>query len=701
MTIEEFKTTGKEKSPHNPADYPEQDHDQDLKDSQSDVPKDFEPDKDKIAEDAAVKKAMGSQSPNGLKIAEDLASQGVHGTTSGIQSSVGATESNELAEAVDAGIGIGELIGGAATGNVQMLADGATKTAKGAKILVILLLGLILFFEVIWFMVAHPVSLIKYLMTGEMEFTSEDSQFWQNWIDAQNEIGILEGIKFQYLKAYEEAVLDSDYPQSIKDTILNFENNFENEIQEAISVQWNPTQLATYQSLAEKNGKLFIGDGYNTASNMTDAAVQNFISNSGNKTTTIRNSTVTDKEVTETPEGGGWTTYDIYTETVKTTILSPMKQDISQAIVVSGNKIYSDSTDGLSTEDTVLLYSCASVLASNEIIEKDYASLEELIYTYQNTKELTMNKLDEILDSDNLFICKEPTVVSTRESIKIYHAYTFKYKVEKTCVYSSYMENSSGVRINESSWPTTESHTYNETKYYVETINVTHKATTYRIERRDTENILYKGTTLSLSDIKGGYTGGDTDVESFIAQSIGMAETALSERYDFLFTFDGNKGFDFDGSSGSTGFSDWILPIEESSIYMRIHVTQTFRQYNNHTGIDFILIDSASKNISLDKPVYAVASGTVLTCRYDTNYGNMVEIQHSNGIVSRYAHMNKLANLTVGAEIQQGAQVGTIGETGNFAKGVHLHLSFEDGHGTYKFIDPETILDIPPYAISR
>ncbi len=660
-------------------------------------------DQQKAAEDTAVKKGMGSPSADGLKMAEDLTSQGVHTITSGIQTSAGraGTESHELAEAVDAGIGIGELIGGAATGNAQMLADGASKTAKGAKILVILLLGLILFFEVIWFMVSHPVSMIKYLMTGDMGLTSEESQFWQDWIDAQNEIGILEGIKFQYLKAYEEAVSDSNYPESIKDTILNFENNFENEMLEAVTVQWNPAQLATYQSLADKNGKLFVGDGYDTLSDMSDVAVQDFISNTANKTTSIKNSTVSHTDVDTTPEGGGWTTYDLVTKTVKTTVLAPIQSDTGRSIVVSGNKIISDSTDGLSTDDCVLLYSCASVLASNEIIEKDYATLEELIYSYQNTKELTMNKLDEIIDSDNLFVCKTPTVTTTREAIRIYHAYSFSYKVETTYVYHSYMENTNGVRINESSLTTTDSQTYNEMKYYVETIHVTHKATTYRIERRDTENILYKGTTLSLSDIKGGYTGGDSDVESFIAQTVGMAETALSERYNFLFTFDGTNGFDFDSSSNQTGKGDWILPVEETTRQMKLHVTQTFRQYNNHTGIDFILIDSVSKNISLDKPVYAVADGIVLTCRYDTNYGNMVEIQHSNGIVSRYAHMNKLAKLAIGTEVRQGAQVGTIGETGNFAKGVHLHLSFENGHGTYNFIDPETILDIPAYAISR
>ncbi len=674
-TIDEFKTTGT----------------------------DIHPDRQKAIEDAAVKKGMGSPSPDGLKMAEDLTSHGVHTVTSGIQTSAGraGTESHELAEAVDAGIGIGELIGGAATGNAQMLADGASKTAKGAKILVILLLGLILFFEVIWFMVAHPGSMIKYLMTGDMGLTSEESQFWQDWIDAQNEIGILEGIKFQYLKAYEEAVSDSNYPESIKDTILNFENNFENEMLEAVTVQWNPAQWATYQTLLEKKGKLFIGSGYDVPSDMSADAVQNFISNTANKTTSIKNSTASHTDVDTTPEGGGWTTYNLVTQTVKTTILSPMQSDTGRSILVSGNKILSDSTDGLSTEDCVLLYSCASVLASNEIIEKDYATLEELIYSYQNVKELTMNKLDEIVDSDHLFTCRPPKTEVKTENFQIYHAYTFRYKVETTTVYSSYMEHTSGIRMDESSYSTTSSQIYNETKYYIETIHVTHRATTYKIERRDTENILYKGTTLSLSDIKGGYTGGDSDVESFIAQTVGMAETALSERYNFLFTFDGTNGFDFDSSSNQTGKGDWILPVEETSRQMKLHVTQTFRQYNNHTGIDFILIDSVSKNISLDKPVYAVADGIVLTCRYDTNYGNMVEIQHSNGLVSRYAHMNKLAKLTMGTEVRQGAQVGTIGETGNFAKGVHLHLSFENGHGTYNFIDPETILEIPAYAISR
>ncbi|MGH6817737.1 MAG: M23 family metallopeptidase [Methylovirgula sp.] len=82
-----------------------------------------------------------------------------------------------------------------------------------------------------------------------------------------------------------------------------------------------------------------------------------------------------------------------------------------------------------------------------------------------------------------------------------------------------------------------------------------------------------------------------------------------------------------------------------------------------HTGVD--LIDG------YDAPVRATAAGRVVSAGFDGGYGNMVEIDHGNGLSTRYAHLSSI-DVVPGQNVRFGTVVGHVGATGR-ATGPHLH----------------------------
>ncbi|HXW41239.1 MAG TPA: M23 family metallopeptidase [Xanthobacteraceae bacterium] len=82
-----------------------------------------------------------------------------------------------------------------------------------------------------------------------------------------------------------------------------------------------------------------------------------------------------------------------------------------------------------------------------------------------------------------------------------------------------------------------------------------------------------------------------------------------------------------------------------------------------HTGIDF--------RGDVGEPVHATAAGTVTIAGWDAGYGKMVEIDHGNGLASRYAHLSEI-DVSVGDKVRIGEIVGRIGSTGR-STGPHLH----------------------------
>jgi murein DD-endopeptidase MepM/ murein hydrolase activator NlpD len=82
-----------------------------------------------------------------------------------------------------------------------------------------------------------------------------------------------------------------------------------------------------------------------------------------------------------------------------------------------------------------------------------------------------------------------------------------------------------------------------------------------------------------------------------------------------------------------------------------------------HTGIDL--------REDYGAPVRATAMGTVTFAGADGGYGNLVEVDHGNGLSTRYAHLSSIT-VREGQKVSEGTVLGHIGETGR-ATGPHLH----------------------------
>lgn len=82
-----------------------------------------------------------------------------------------------------------------------------------------------------------------------------------------------------------------------------------------------------------------------------------------------------------------------------------------------------------------------------------------------------------------------------------------------------------------------------------------------------------------------------------------------------------------------------------------------------HAGQDFAAATGT--------PVFATAGGVVLSAGWGGGYGNLVQVDHGNGLVTRYAHLSEIL-VSQGQPVAVGARVGLVGSTGR-STGAHLH----------------------------
>lgn len=83
-----------------------------------------------------------------------------------------------------------------------------------------------------------------------------------------------------------------------------------------------------------------------------------------------------------------------------------------------------------------------------------------------------------------------------------------------------------------------------------------------------------------------------------------------------------------------------------------------------HEGVDFVVPQGT--------PIHAAASGIVVYAAMHPQYGNLVEIDHGNDILTRYAHASKLM-VEVGQVVKRGQLLSLVGSTGR-STGNHLHF---------------------------
>ncbi len=118
------------------------------------------------------------------------------------------------------------------------------------------------------------------------------------------------------------------------------------------------------------------------------------------------------------------------------------------------------------------------------------------------------------------------------------------------------------------------------------------------------------------------------------------------------------------GSHGSVNGIAISNPLKTSPLITSRFGERSSSRSSSHTGLDLA--------VSLGTSIYPIASGTVVTASYQGSYGNMIVIDHGNGVQSYYAHCNSI-NVSVGESVTTDTVIGTVGSTGN-STGPHLHL---------------------------
>jgi murein DD-endopeptidase MepM/ murein hydrolase activator NlpD len=100
-------------------------------------------------------------------------------------------------------------------------------------------------------------------------------------------------------------------------------------------------------------------------------------------------------------------------------------------------------------------------------------------------------------------------------------------------------------------------------------------------------------------------------------------------------------------------------------------------------------------------PVTAVKSGTIISVGASGDYGNLIRIDHGDGVETRYAHLSKM-DVKVGDIVSKGQKIGAVGSTGR-STGPHLHYEVLKGG---KKIDPDSMKElyvnpvVPDYKVA-
>lgn len=134
----------------------------------------------------------------------------------------------------------------------------------------------------------------------------------------------------------------------------------------------------------------------------------------------------------------------------------------------------------------------------------------------------------------------------------------------------------------------------------------------------------------------------------------------------------------------------YVVPMKNATIAKdysasELQFNDTLKQWEIHKAIDFIANE--------DKNVYAISNGTVSNIY--TNYleGTVIEISHSNGLVSVYKSLNKDVSVAVGDKVSAGQVIGNVSSSmaQELNSGNHLHFELlKDG----KKINPNDYLDL-------
>lgn len=133
----------------------------------------------------------------------------------------------------------------------------------------------------------------------------------------------------------------------------------------------------------------------------------------------------------------------------------------------------------------------------------------------------------------------------------------------------------------------------------------------------------------------------------------------------------GTKGgyYCFEGQSKRRAFLASPLEFSRVSSGFSGRMHPLLKQWQQHQGIDYAAPSGT--------PVRSVGDGVVESTGSKNGYGNVVEVRHSGGRTTLYAHLRRI-DVRNGQRVERGDRLGAVGATG-WATGPHLHFEFKVG----------------------
>ena len=171
---------------------------------------------------------------------------------------------------------------------------------------------------------------------------------------------------------------------------------------------------------------------------------------------------------------------------------------------------------------------------------------------------------------------------------------------------------------------------------------------------------------------------------------IGILVIACAVTIALVSTNNSNNRADIGDDGIDVTTTTYVVPMQNATIVKdysgsELQYNDTLRQWEIHKAIDFQAGD--------DLNVYAVADGTVSNVY--TNYleGTVIEISHSDGIVSIYKSLNSEVSVAVGDNVSAGQIIGQVADSMAQESNTGTHLHFEMTVNGVK-VDPNDYLSL-------
>ena len=114
------------------------------------------------------------------------------------------------------------------------------------------------------------------------------------------------------------------------------------------------------------------------------------------------------------------------------------------------------------------------------------------------------------------------------------------------------------------------------------------------------------------------------------------------------------------------------------------YISQKFDPSKKHFAIDVVAMEN--------EPVRSIADGVVIFSEWSLDTGYVIILEHKQGYLSVYKHNESLNNVQ-GDIVRAGDIIGTVGNTGEYSTGHHLHFElWNDGYP----LDPQDFIDFSP-----